>query len=178
MSELGDRTLWFCFGNNSFNSGKTKKGTRHLYWIFTGPSFAVQLLVRLHCTENWIYIFSEKELRSLIPDSYIHVSVSDLYIPGSVHIFSWSRIGRPIVGIYKSLTDTWTWKLGLRPRNSFSGIICFEFAVFAVHSEVRTNHGQWYHSLDDLIWLVCPFNFILIVKTSGTVWRAVRARYC
>ncbi len=24
----------------------------------------------------------------------------------------------PILGIYKSLTDTWKWKLGLRPRNS------------------------------------------------------------
>ncbi len=36
--------------------------------------------VRLHCTENPIYV-SEKELRGLSPSSYIHVSASDLYIP-------------------------------------------------------------------------------------------------
>jgi hypothetical protein len=28
------------------------------------------------------------------------------------------------VVIYKSLTDAWMWKLGLRPRYSFSGNIC------------------------------------------------------
>jgi hypothetical protein len=33
-----------------------------------------------HCTENPIYVFPEKELRSLSPNSYVHVSVSDLYI--------------------------------------------------------------------------------------------------
>jgi hypothetical protein len=27
----------------------------------------------------------------------------------------------PILDIYKSLTDTWVWKLGLKQRNSFSG---------------------------------------------------------
>ncbi len=42
------------------------------------------------------------------------------------HISS-SRKGRPIVGIYNSLTDTWMWKLGLRPRYSFS--LHFFFAV-------------------------------------------------
>ncbi len=33
------------------------------------------------CTENRIYEFPEKELRSLSSNSYIHVSVCDLYIP-------------------------------------------------------------------------------------------------
>ncbi len=44
------------------------------------------------------------------------------------------RIGRRIMGIYKSLTDTWIWKLGLRPRNSFSGNICFKFSVLCLRS--------------------------------------------
>jgi hypothetical protein len=33
-----------------------------------------------HSTENPIYVFSEMKLRGLVPNSYIHVSVSDLYI--------------------------------------------------------------------------------------------------
>jgi hypothetical protein len=39
---------------------------------------------------------------------HIHVAVSDLYIPTIVlqSTFSCSRIGRPIVGIYESLTVT------------------------------------------------------------------------
>jgi hypothetical protein len=35
----------------------------------------------LHCSENPIYVFSEKELRGLSLNFHIHVSVSDLYIP-------------------------------------------------------------------------------------------------
>jgi hypothetical protein len=34
-----------------------------------------------HNTENSKQIFPGKELRSLSPNSYIHVSVSDLYFP-------------------------------------------------------------------------------------------------
>jgi hypothetical protein len=40
-----------------------------------------------HCTENPIYIFPEMEHRGLIPNSYIHVSVSNLYVP---------KVGLPI----------------------------------------------------------------------------------
>ena len=39
-----------------------------------------------------------------------------------------------IVGIYKSLTDALMWKLGLRPRYSFSGNICFKISVFCLCS--------------------------------------------
>ncbi len=68
------------------------------------------------------------------------MSLSDLYIPRiSLHISS-SRTGRPIVGIYNSLTDTWMWKLGLRPRYSFSGNICFKFSAFCLCS-VPTRHA-------------------------------------
>ncbi len=41
----------------------------------------------LHCTWNPIYVFPEMKLWGLVSNSYIHVSVSDLYIP---------RIGMPI----------------------------------------------------------------------------------
>jgi hypothetical protein len=34
-----------------------------------------------HCTENWKQIFPEMKLRGLVPNSYIHVSLSHLYIP-------------------------------------------------------------------------------------------------
>jgi hypothetical protein len=37
--------------------------------------------LQVHCNENPIYVFPEKELRGLSPNFHIHVSVSDLYIP-------------------------------------------------------------------------------------------------
>ncbi len=72
-----------------------------------------------HCNGNSVCIFLFWELLGLSPNFHIHVSVSDF-----------SRKGRPIVGIYNSLTDTWMWKLGLRPWYSFSGNICFKFSAF------------------------------------------------
>ncbi len=35
------------------------------------------LLMRIHCKEIWIYVFSEKELRGLSPNFHIHVPVRD-----------------------------------------------------------------------------------------------------
>jgi hypothetical protein len=55
------------------------------------------------------------------PNFHIQVSVSDLYIPTiGLPILLHEKCG-PILEIYKSPTDTRMLKLGLRPRNSFSG---------------------------------------------------------
>ncbi len=35
----------------------------------------------VQCTENSKYIFPEMKLRGLVPNFYVHVSVSDIYIP-------------------------------------------------------------------------------------------------
>ncbi len=72
-------------------------------------------------TENSKQIFpGKKQLRGYSPNSNIHVSVRDLYMIG------------PNVGIYRSLTDAWMWKLGLRTRAiPFLGIYNSNF--FAVY---------------------------------------------
>ncbi len=90
-----------------------------------------------------ICIFPEMKLHGLSPDSYIHVSMSDLYSPRiGLHISS-SRIGRPIVEIYNSLSDVWMWKLGLRPQYSFSGNICFEISAFCLCSAEAAQFLFW-----------------------------------
>ncbi len=50
-------------------------------------TLAMACLCGVHCTENPIYVFPEMKLRGLVPNFYIRVSVSNLYI---------LRIGLPI----------------------------------------------------------------------------------
>ncbi len=65
-----------------------------------------------------------------------------IYIfPRSAHLFSCSRIDRPIVGIYKSFTETCMLEgIGteVRPRSFISGNICFEFSVWCLCSVAFT----------------------------------------
>jgi hypothetical protein len=51
-------------------------------------------------------IFPEKEYRGLSPNFHINASVSDLYIPTIGLPTLLEEICRPILGLYKSLTDT------------------------------------------------------------------------
>jgi len=37
----------------------------------------LEYTLQRHCTENWKHIFPEMKLRTLVQNSYIHVSVSD-----------------------------------------------------------------------------------------------------
>ncbi len=66
--------------------------------------------------------------------------------PGSVHIISCSRIGRSMVGLYKSLTDTWMWILRLRARNSFAGNMFLEFSVLVLCSAADLFHSNFFKS--------------------------------
>ncbi len=73
-----------------------------------------------------IYVFPEMKLffpkqnsNVMSPSSYTQISVRDYIFPGSVCLFCCRKICGPILEyIYKSLTDTWMWKLVLRPHNS------------------------------------------------------------
>jgi hypothetical protein len=69
-------------------------------------------------TEISKQIFPEKEYRGLSPNFHIHASVSDLFITTIGLAILLEEICRTILVIYKSLTDTWMWKLGLRLRYS------------------------------------------------------------
>jgi hypothetical protein len=62
--------------------------------------------LQMHCTENSKQIFPEMQPRGLVPNLYSHVSVSDLYIPMIGLQTQYSKIGGPIEGTYKSVTDT------------------------------------------------------------------------
>ncbi len=62
----------------------------------------------MHCNENPIYVFPEKELRGLNPNFHIQVSVSDLYIP---------RIGPHIFMQQKRQTDGGNMEIAHRHLN-------------------------------------------------------------
>ncbi len=63
-------------------------------------------------------LFSKQNYNVKSPSSYTRTSVRDLFISWiDLPILPQGKIWT-ILGIYKSLTDTWMWKLGLRPRNS------------------------------------------------------------
>ncbi len=67
-------------------------------------------------------IYSQKRNCAATIPSPTFMFLCAIYIfPPSVCKFCCRKIGGPIVGIYKSLRDTWMWKLRLRPRSSFSG---------------------------------------------------------
>jgi hypothetical protein len=89
------------------------------------------------------------KLRGLVPNFYIHVFVSDLYIPTIGLQMQFSKICGPIVGTYKSFTDTVhecrSWERG--HTVSFLGIFVSNFRYsfiytisFSIHERGRMNH--------------------------------------
>jgi hypothetical protein len=61
-----------------------------------------------HLIENSKHIFHPRnELHGLVPNC-------KFMYQWAIYVLPWLVLGRSIVGIYKSLTDTWMWKLGDR----------------------------------------------------------------
>ncbi len=83
-----------------------KSGTLLYSTPFTHTTPHSMQFVATHCKENPISVFLFWELRGLSPNFQIHAFVSDLYIPRIGPHISFSKVDRPILEIYKSLTDT------------------------------------------------------------------------
>jgi hypothetical protein len=99
-----------------FNTDKlTYKSRRNLFEI--SKRYVYGTLQRTNA-ENWKQIFPEKELSSYI-SQFPHSCVCKQFIYfHNRSAYSAEGICGPILGVYKSLTDTRMWKLGLRPHNS------------------------------------------------------------
>ncbi len=84
-------------------------GMLHLLLTFLGHNAA------LWCTVPKIWFMYSQKLTVRPCSQFLHSCICDRYIfPGSVCLFSCSKIDRMILGIYKSFTDTWMWKLADR----------------------------------------------------------------
>ncbi len=126
----GSLTLETCGNGLLFNEATALRGTAaSSSLLFTATYATPQIILPAFTLQRKFYWFILGIAR---PQSqFPHSRVCDRFIYSqdrSIH-FSCSKIGRSIVGIYKSLIDTWMWKSGLWPHNSFSGNICFKFSV-------------------------------------------------
>ncbi len=101
---------------------------RHFYSAFAAFVRALQRKGRWESNTNvwfpfvysqkWNCYFQNRILMFCLPfPSLVYLWEIHIY-PGSVCLFCCREICGPILGIFKSLTDTRMWKLGLRPRNS------------------------------------------------------------
>jgi hypothetical protein len=109
----------------------------NILWIDLPPT---------HAATKIPFMYSQKRNCAVWVPISTFMYLRTIYIfPGSVrpHILLQQNRGIPIVGIYKSLTDTWMWKVGLRPGNSFSGNICFKFWVLCLCSAPRHLSMSW-----------------------------------
>ncbi len=98
-----------------------------------------------HCKKDPIDVFSEMKLRGLVPSFHIHVMylLAICIFPRSVHLFCCSKIGRPILGVFKSPTDTWLSRIGNETAHFILEIFVlnFRYSVFAVREVWTFNYS-------------------------------------
>ncbi len=111
------------------------------------------LIPEIKCAAS---LFSKQNQNDLSPNSYTLLYLWELYIfPGSVCLFCSSQICGPILGLYKSVTYTWMWKLGLRPLNSQKRIHKWGFRCSWSVLRVKTTFKPWFHIPHTLLKFDC-----------------------
>ncbi len=90
-----------------------------------------------HCTENSIYVFPEMKLCDLPIPTFLYLWAIYIF-PGSVCLFGCSKIGRPFLGIYKSLTDTWMWNWETEQYNYVFEITRPSVSFLGIHKSDQT----------------------------------------
>jgi hypothetical protein len=106
------RMEWICWCATQIHTLTANEGPVRIQYI---------CLVPIYVFPEMKLLFPKHNYNVLSPSSFTHISVRDssyTLFPGSVCLFYCREICGPILGIYKSLTDTWMWELGPRPRNS------------------------------------------------------------
>ncbi len=128
---------------------KTHGHTSHVGMVLQGKSYL------------WIPFLGIARRHSQFPHSC--VCERFLFIPRIGPHISCRGIGRSIMGMYKSFADTWMWKLGLWPRNSFSGNICFQFLELVLWNVESEN--PYFET-----WVTLLLRFSLIDFLRYTIW--------
>ncbi len=111
-----------------------------MLWI-RNDLYSYYLSVIPHCKSNSVYIFLFWELRGLSPNFYIHVSVSDLYIPrigphissSRTAVQSWEYI------IHSQTHECGNWDWG--PDIPFLGILSSNFRHFFFAVQIPIQAG-------------------------------------
>jgi hypothetical protein len=77
----------------------------HFNGLFINPQVTIgNFATSIHCKDKMQHIFPDKELRGHSPNSYIHVSVCDLYIP--------------TIGLHVLLQENWWTDRGITHRDT------------------------------------------------------------
>ncbi len=91
---------------------------------------------------KWNCYFQKRIIMFCLPAPTLRYLWEIYIFPGLVYPFCCRVIRRPILVIYKSIADTWMWKLGLRPRNSQKRNTSMEFSLQCTITTKAPHHNN------------------------------------